>query len=192
MNRQFLLDLILECRNCELSGHRRQAVLPQGDWDSGVFFLGQAPGETENQSGHPFCGPSGSILDLLFREAEFTRNEVYLTNLVKCHPPHNRRVRKDEIAACSCFVDQEICLVKPRLIIPLGFYATRYIFDYLGKMNLIRADFPGYTGKIIEFSGFSILPLAHPAVVFHQPQLEKSIMKKYFAAGNLIRRFRNS
>jgi uracil-DNA glycosylase family 4 len=124
-----LAGLIKNCKNCDLSQTRRHALGGEGNLDARAMLIAQAPGDREDQVGRMFIGPSGKVLDELLSEGGVRREELYMTNLIKCALPKNRRPKQAEIDACAPFLEQEIAVVAPAVIVPLGYYATRYIFS---------------------------------------------------------------
>ncbi|MHA2030602.1 MAG: uracil-DNA glycosylase, partial [Candidatus Kariarchaeaceae archaeon] len=154
---------IKTCTRCPLHLTRTQAICGEGDPQSRILLIAQAPGAVEDREGRMFTGPSGKIFDELLAEAGLGRNNVYMTNLVKCYLPKNRRPRQDEISACSGHLKQEITLLNPRIIVPLGFYASRYILKLLDPDTPQgREAFKEMYGKLFPASGYKIFPLPHP------------------------------
>lgn len=140
---------IRSCRKCRLSKTRTHALPGEGDASANLMLVAQAPGETEDKEDKMFVGPSGEVLDDMLSSARVKRNEVFMTNLLKCMLPDYRKPRRDEIEACSTYLDREIRLVDPEVIVPLGYYSTRYLFNKYGIRN--KLEFPEVCGKYFPF-----------------------------------------
>ncbi len=154
-----------DCDLCPLCVGRRKIVRPSGDLDSGIAFVGEAPGESEDEQGIPFIGRAGKILDKMMEEEGLQRSKVMITNTVKCRPPKNRDPTKDEMAACRPFLNAE--LAGCRLVIGLGKSACRSLFGYEGKMGDIvnKRSTISIDGKEIPF-----IPTYHPAACIYNKE----------------------
>lgn len=171
-----LNNRIKECSRCRLSSGRTHAVCGEGNVNARLFFIAQAPGEMEDKAGKMFIGPTGKVFDELFLEISLSRSEVYMTNLIKCRLPKNRKPKSDEIELCSKYLEREIEIIKPEFLIPLGYYATKYILSRFCNENISSSDF---VGKLIDCSKQKIYPLRHPSAVLYNPSL-KNIMLEDF------------
>jgi len=120
------------CKDCRLSETRINALCGEGNLKARIMLIAQAPGENEDREGKMFIGPSGRVLNELLRSAEISRQEIYMTNLIKCMLPKYRKPKQDEIEACSHYLNKEIELINPQVLVPLGYYATKYIFQRYG------------------------------------------------------------
>jgi DNA polymerase len=145
------------CTLCKLSRTRNNSVAGEGPISSKVMLVGEAPGNREDSEGRPFVGYAGRILDSALNKAGIKRSEIFITNVVKCRPPNNRRPQKDEILACRRYLDKQISLLSPKIICILGSTAYRSI---LGGKSII-AD----RGKIIKKEGKKFFLTVHPASV---------------------------
>jgi uracil-DNA glycosylase family 4 len=125
----------LHCRKCRLSSGRTQVVPGKGSCRSRIVFVGEAPGKDEDFEGEPFVGRAGKLLDEALADAGIERGEVYITNLVKCRPPKNRRPRKDEIAACSGHLSSELEELRPTVVCALGQTVAKSLFAESGSMK---------------------------------------------------------
>ncbi|MBN2461777.1 MAG: uracil-DNA glycosylase, partial [Candidatus Cloacimonetes bacterium] len=121
---------IKNCTECSLASTRHNAVCGEGNRQASIMFIAQAPGEKEDLKGRMFLGPSGKIFRELLQNIDLDLEKCYLTNLLKCRLPSNRRPRKDEIHQCATYLYHEIELVQPNLLVLLGYYATREIFRF--------------------------------------------------------------
>ena len=126
-----------------------------------------------------FIGPSGKILDKLLSTTSLKRDDIYMTNLVKCMLPNYRKPKQDEIEACSKYLDEEIRLVTPRFIVPMGYYASMYIFDKFDLDVPSRKEIREIYGHLVWSGEKNILPLQHPASVLHDPSIEDILRKNY-------------
>lgn len=146
------------CRACPLADTRTQVVFGSGATDARLVFIGEGPGEHEDRQGVPFVGRSGALLTRLIEEIGLTRDEVYIANVVKCRPPENRNPKPIEIAACRPFLDEQLGLLEPRVLVPLGNFATQWLLETkTGITRLAGQRFPYRSGVII--------PTLHPAAV---------------------------
>lgn len=175
-----LKEEIKHCSKCSLSETRENALPGEGNPRARIMLVAQAPGEKEDKEGKMFVGPTGKALNELLRELEIKRNNLYLTNLIKCMLPDYRKPRQEEIDACSEYLDKEIELIDPEIIVPLGYYATQYICN---KYNYTVPDkkdfFKSLYGKLLLTQEKKTYPLTHPtALVFDSTDKEK-IKKNY-------------
>ncbi len=153
------------CRACRLAATRTTVVFGEGSPGAEVFFIGEGPGRQEDISGRPFVGPSGEILTLLIEEdMGLSRNDVYITSIVKCRPTHDllmqkdRPPEKDEISACTPILLKQIEIIKPRVIVTLGNPATHFILK-------TRQGITSLHGTWHEFMGIPVMPACHPSYI---------------------------
>lgn len=150
---------VCRCTVCPLAKTRTTVVFGAGARDAALMFVGEAPGEQEDRTGTPFVGRSGALLTRLIEGVGLTREEVYIANVVKCRPPGNRNPRPEEIAACRPFLDQQIELLDPQVVVPLGNVATRLLLATREGITKLR-------GRPFPYRGYSmIVPTLHPAAV---------------------------
>jgi uracil-DNA glycosylase family 4 len=114
---------IADCRDCELAEHRLKVVPGEGPEDAELFFIGEAPGWHEDQQGRPFVGPAGQFLDQLLASIGLKRGQVYIANVIKCRPPQNRDPLPKEIEACRKWLDRQVEIIRPKVIVTLGRYS---------------------------------------------------------------------
>jgi DNA polymerase len=147
----------LTCTRCKLAGGRTQVVFGVGDPSADLMFVGEGPGREEDLQGEPFVGRSGKLLDTLIRqEIGIDRSRCYIANCVKCRPPGNRDPLPDELVACRPFLDAQIELVAPKVIVTLGNFATRQLLDTSEGIRKVR-------GRAYPFRGGHLVPTYHPA-----------------------------
>jgi len=172
---------IVQCTRCRLSLYRTHAVPGEGNPNAEIVFVGEAPGRNEDLQGRPFVGAAGKLLTTLIESIGLTRSDVFITNIVKCRPPSNRDPREDEIRACSPYLDRQIAVIRPRIIVTLGRHSTKYI---LGKAGFRVSSIMAVRGRIyeVELYGYKlkILPTLHPAAALYNPAL-RSLLKEDFS-----------
>lgn len=160
------------CNRCALGESRHSVVFGEGNPRARIMLIGEAPGAKEDESGRPFVGPAGRILDKVLDEVGISREEIYITGVVKCRPPKNRFPKKDELRACVPFLEKQIEVIKPELIICLGSLATQTLIDPKAKITEIR-------GKWVEKNGIRIMPTYHPASIFHDQEKLEAIREDF-------------
>lgn len=148
------------CTRCRLSAGRTQVVFGDGSPDADLMFIGEGPGYHEDKQGIPFVGAAGQLLNRLLEEIGLSRPEVYITNVVLCRPPGNRDPLPDEIESCKPYLEQQISLVNPRVIVTLGNFATRFILARPAAISRVRGQKHVVNGRVV-------IPTYHPAAVLH-------------------------
>jgi DNA polymerase len=154
------------CTLCRLSEKRKTVVFGEGDPKAGVMFIGEGPGAEEDRTGRPFVGQAGQLLDRMIFAMGFRREEVYIANVVKCRPPGNRDPEEDEVAACADYLDRQIDLVEPSVIVALGKPASRRLTGTNKPMGALR-------GRWSSYRGTPLMPVFHPAYLLRQPKLKR-------------------
>jgi DNA polymerase len=167
---QELAQVASTCIRCRLAQGRTQVVFGVGHPNADVMFIGEGPGYYEDKQGEPFVGAAGQLLTRLLGEIGLGREDVYITNVVRCRPPGNRDPLPDEIEACKPFLDGTLEIVQPHVAVTLGNFATRVILDRQVSISRVR-------GQRFEIAGRTVLPTFHPAAVLHGggeagPQME--------------------
>jgi DNA polymerase len=173
-----IAQLVRNCTDCPLHQGRTNAVPGEGSPDAAIMFIGEGPGYQEDRQGRPFVGPAGQFLDELLASIGLRREQVYIANMVKCRPPQNRDPQPAEIAACSKYLDRQIELIDPDLIVTLG------------RFSLARF-FPGETisrahGKLRQKDGRYVYPVMHPAAGLHRQELRSVIVQDFKAIPELL------
>jgi len=159
-----LLEVVAEeartCTRCGLASGRTQVVFGRGDPDADLLFIGEGPGQQEDEQGFPFVGRSGQLLDrLLAEETGLQRDQVRVINVVMCRPPGNRDPLPEEIEACSPYLSRQIELTAPRVIVTLGNFATRFVLQTKEGITKLRGRTHSHP------SGATVVPTFHPAAV---------------------------
>ncbi|MDD3580316.1 MAG: uracil-DNA glycosylase [Desulfobacca sp.] len=155
-----------DCQRCKLSRTRRHLVFGAGDSQARLVFIGEGPGEEEDLQGVPFVGPAGQLLDRLFDRLELERQEVYITNIVKCRPPGNRNPEADEISACLPFLKKQLQAIQPRIICTLGRIATQVLLETPAPLSRIR-------GQWQKWQDIQVMPTFHPSYLLRFPAERK-------------------
>jgi DNA polymerase len=154
-----LRSTALGCTLCPLANGRTQVVFGVGDRDAALLFVGEGPGHEEDLAGEPFVGRSGKLLDRLMQEEiGLTRAQCYIANVVKCRPPQNRDPAPDEIEACRPYLEQQITLINPSVVVTLGNFATRLLLDRTEGIRQLR-------GSAYPYRSGQLVPTYHPAYV---------------------------
>jgi len=158
---------MLTCQECGLAKGRTRVVPGEGPEPAEIMFIGEAPGFHEDRQGRPFVGPAGQFLEELLGLVGLRRDQVYIGNVVKCRPPNNRDPLPTEIAACKHWLDAQIRLVNPQIIVTLGRYSMARWFpgQSISKVH----------GRPVERDGVLIFPMYHPAAALHQNSLRAAI-----------------
>jgi len=156
------------CTRCRLSEGRKKVVFGEGHARAQVVFVGEGPGAEEDRTGRPFVGQAGRLLDQIIFAMGFERSEVYIANVVKCRPPGNRDPQEDEAAACSAFLDRQIDLIAPRVIIALGRPAARRLTGSTKPIGALR-------GRWASYRGIPLLPVFHPAYLLRTPKAKREV-----------------
>jgi uracil-DNA glycosylase family 4 len=177
---RLLTNEILSCTKCRLSAGRIHAVPGEGPVPCGIMFIGEAPGEKEDRSGHPFAGRAGIVLQDLLGSIGLSRNEVFITSILKCRPPGNRDPKGDEIAPCRPYLHRQIALVQPSVLIPMGRFSAAVILEQFGMSPGRISEIHGRAFRAETSHGSVILfPVYHPAVITHNPPLKSDLVQDF-------------
>jgi DNA polymerase len=153
------------CTKCRLCETRTHTVFGEGDPDAKIFFIGEGPGETEDQTGRPFVGRAGELLNKMIGGMGLKREQVYIANIVKCRPPNNRVPAPDEVATCTPYLERQLEIIRPRAIVTLGLPSTQYMLQTKLSMGKLR-------GQWQSWRGIKLMPTYHPAYVLRNPTYE--------------------
>lgn len=160
---------ILACRDCVLRGGARGVVFGEGDPEAEIMFVGEGPGQTEDETGRPFVGRAGQLLDLMLKAIGFQRRQVFIANIVKCRPPENRLPLPPEVAACLPNLKAQIRVIGPQIVVLLGALSSQTLVDSSIRVTRDR-------GKWFERDGRSFLVTFHPAAVLRDEQGKKGLL----------------
>jgi uracil-DNA glycosylase family 4 len=170
---------VARCTRCLLSRGRTKAVPGEGPEDAEIMFIGEAPGFHEDQQGRPFVGAAGKFLDELLELIGLKREEVFVANVIKCRPPGNRDPLPEEIEACKPFLDRQIELIQPKLVVTLGRFSMARVFP---KARISRIH-----GQPRKIGGVIYYPMYHPAAALHQPSLRRTVEEDMRCIPELLR-----
>ncbi len=175
---------VIECTKCELYKTRTNSVPGKGNFKSDVIFVGEAPGRNEDKHGEPFIGAAGKRLSLALEMAGASRDDVYITNIVKCRPPNNRVPNTDETSTCQEYLKEEISIIKPKIICVLGNTAFNSI---LGGSEITK-----FRGKIIRKNNQLYFITIHPAATIYNQKLIDVLNEDIAKLFELIKELKNN
>ncbi|PIS35926.1 MAG: uracil-DNA glycosylase [Nitrospirae bacterium CG_4_9_14_3_um_filter_53_35] len=167
-------EILGECTRCRLHQGRKKIVFGQGDPHARLMFVGEGPGEDEDREGLAFVGKAGRLLTKIIASIDLTRDDVYITNVVKCRPPENREPEEDEIAACVPFLRQQIRAIRPSILCALGAPASKTLLKTRDSISRLR-------GRFHDMDGIKVMPTYHPAYLLRYPSEKRLVwedMKK--------------
>lgn len=166
---QVLKDRVTPCARCaELASTRTQTVFGVGPVDVELCFIGEAPGQDEDQRGEPFVGPAGQLLDRIIGACGMKREEVYICNIIKCRPPGNRQPLPNEAANCREYLERQLELVRPKFICALGATAAQNLLGTTQSIGRLRGGFQ-------QYQGIPVLCTYHPAYLLRSPEKKKDV-----------------
>mgnify|MGYP000088291550 CR=1 FL=1 len=176
-----IAERVATCKRCPLWRHRRNPVPGEGNPNARIMFIGEAPGYQEDLQGRPFVGAAGKLLTSLIENIlGVRRSDVYITNILKCRPPNNRDPRPEEVEACTPFLDEQIRIICPEVIVCLGRHSAKYILSRAGRKfssilsvrgSIIETDLYGKKTKIIA--------TIHPAAALYRPPWKKMLEEDF-------------
>lgn len=162
-------------------------VIGEGNHNAEIMFIGEAPGRNEAMSGRPFCGKAGQVLDNLLSGINISRSDVYITNIVKDRPPNNRDPLPEEIEEYAPFLDRQIKIIKPKIIVTLGRFSAQYI---LSKYRINNTEtITKINGKVFEADGLKIITLLHPASAIYDNKKQKMLVDGFNIVNYTIKHY---
>ena len=179
-----LSNQIKNCTKCVLCKTRKNVVIGEGNRENcKLVIVGEGPGEQEDEQGRPFVGKSGELLTRFLNDAKIARDSIYITNIVKCRPPDNRDPLKNEMLACSEFLESQLLLLHPSLVITLGNPATKWLLNTSQGITSIR-------GNWVEWRGIHLMPTFHPSYILRQKVKSEydrlvALVRKDFASARI-------
>ncbi len=186
------MDLTLEdvalrvrnCTRCELHRSRTQGVPGDGNPNAEIMFIGEAPGWHEDRQGLPFVGAAGQFLNEMLEMIGLKRSDVFITNIVKSRPPGNRDPLPDEIAACSIYLDEQLEIIRPKVIVTLGRFSMSRWFpgERISRIH----------GQPRQFGSYVVVPMYHPAAALHQASLRATVEADMMKLPRIIEEARQS
>lgn len=171
MELEEIAERVRSCTRCGLAQGRTNAVPGEGDSNADLVFIGEGPGREEDKQGRPFVGRAGQKLDEIMDSVSLSRDEVFITNVVKCRPPENRNPRAAEISTCFPYLEAQIAAINPELIVTLGNSSTKFLLDTEEGITSIRGQLYDWRG------GIQIFPMFHPSYLLRNPSKEKGSPK---------------
>lgn len=159
-----LEENVKHCTSCPLHDGRAQTVFGSGDRSAGLMVIGEAPGFYEDQQGVPFVGRAGQLLTAMLRAIGLERDQVFIANILKCRPPNNRDPRPLEVATCTPFLDRQIALVQPRLLLAVGRVAAHYLLNTQASLEALRNKLHRYGAQQVP-----LIVTYHPAYLLRKP-----------------------
>lgn len=159
-------DEVRACTRCELHKGRTQTVFARGTPNTELVFVGEGPGQEEDRTGEPFVGPAGQLLDKMVGAMGLARDAVYICNVVKCRPPGNRTPLPSEAGACAGYLEGQLDLIRPRVIVALGRCAAE-------NMGLVSGG--GWRGRWGRYRGYDVMPTYHPAFLLRSPEFKRPV-----------------
>lgn len=169
---------ILICRKCRLCEQAKNAVPGEGNIDSEIIFIGEAPGQNEDETGRPFVGRAGKLLEALLKEIGYTREQVWIGNIIKHRPPENRDPLPDEIEACKSYLSMQLKIINPKLVITLGRFSMNYFYPD-GKISRDR-------GHVVSVSGYNVYPVYHPAAALRNPDMARGLREDFLRIPSVL------
>ena len=157
---------IVSCEKCILHKTKTNYVPGEGNISPEIMFVGEGPGATEDKFGRPFIGKAGNMLEKIIEKMGYSRDTVFIGNIVKCRPPNNRDPQKDEVEACIPFLEEQIKILKPKVIVCLGKVALNNILNTHYPISKVR-------GQLFNYMGIPVIPTYHPAFILHKKDREE-------------------
>ncbi len=172
--------LVKNCKKCDLWKTRKNAVPGDGSVDTKVLFIGEAPGYNEDLQGLPFVGKAGKILDELLQSIGIDRDAVYIANILKCRPPGNRNPLQSEIETCTPYLNKQMEIIQPEIIVPLGSFAASYVFEKFGLKFDKISSIHGKIHTVNTLSGkIKVIPMYHPAIATYNPNTLEILVEDF-------------
>jgi len=158
-----------DCQRCKLAGGRKTIVFGQGSPQAALMFVGEAPGADEDEQGLAFVGRAGQLLtDIIEKGLKIPRKDVFIANAIKCRPPQNRNPEPDEILSCQPFLERQIELIKPKVLVGLGKFGGQWLLKTAAPISKIR-------GRVGDYKGIKVVPTYHPAFLLRNPSAKKEV-----------------
>lgn len=165
------------CTACRLAGTRKTVVFGVGNPNADLMFIGEAPGRDEDERGEPFVGKAGQLLTDIIKAMKLTRDDVYIANVIKCRPPENRNPEPDELDECRPFIQRQVALIQPKVIVALGRFGLQSLTERSYSITAVR-------GQWLDYQGIKLMPTFHPSYLLRTPAAKKDVwndMKKVMA-----------
>ncbi len=167
-----IAEKIRNCQKCPLYLTRQYAVPGEGSYKSPVIFVGEAPGEVEDLHGKPFIGKAGQLFSKILQSVQIKREDVFISNMLKCRPPGNRTPSKSEVEICLPYLESQIALINPKIIVTLGNIPTKYLLNSQEGITKMRGQWFDWIG------GIKIFPMFHPSYLLRHEETTPGSPKK--------------
>jgi len=167
------------CQKCRLCKTAKNPVPGEGNINSKIIFIGEAPGQVEDETGRPFVGRAGKLLELLLKKIGYERKDIWIGNIIKHRPPENRDPLPDELAACEPYLALQLEAISPKLIVTLGRFSMSYFYPE-GKISRDR-------GHVIKIKGFNIYPVYHPAAALRNPSMARDLQQDFMRIPEVLK-----
>ena len=164
--------VISDCQECHLSQTRTNLVFGVGNEQADLVFVGEAPGRDEDLQGEPFVGRAGQLLDKILRAIQLSRKDVYICNVLKCRPPENRTPTTDEINTCIPFLEKQLELIQPKLIVALGLTAVHSLLNINSPLKKLRS-------QLWSWKGYDLVVTYHPAALLRNARLKPAAWEDF-------------
>ncbi|MCK4709161.1 MAG: uracil-DNA glycosylase, partial [Gammaproteobacteria bacterium] len=178
---QSLCETTCNCAQCRLAQTRTHVVFGEGNENADVMFIGEAPGAEEDRQGRPFVGPAGQLLTKIIQSIQFEREEVYITNILKCRPPNNRDPHADEVQACSQFLEAQIKLIQPKVILSVGRISAQNLLKDHKPLGKLRGQ-----KHVLPNTNLPLLVTYHPAYLLRNPAEKAKVWQDMKALHRLL------
>ncbi len=182
-----LIDEIKDCQRCRLWQKATNPVPGEGSFKARLMLIGEAPGYWEDMKGRPFVGAAGRVLTELLHQINLSRDQVFIGNIVKHRPPNNRAPRVDEVSACASYLDKQIVIINPQIIVTLGRHATKYL---LSKENIRVDRISQVRGRVftikLDKQPYYVMPTFHPAALLYNARYKPEIQQDFLKIRQLL------
>jgi DNA polymerase len=179
-----LNSICSKCNRCRLHENRTNIVFGEGNPQTDLMFVGEGPGSNEDRLGRPFVGKAGHLLDKMLKAIDLTRDEIYITNIVKCRPPGNRNPQESEIEKCLPYLRWQVKIIKPKIIVSLGSISARVLIDENIKITKDR-------GRIFTKGKIKFIPSLHPAYLLRNPNAKKDSWEDFKLISKTLKELRS-
>ena len=179
---QQITNNVRVCQKCRLCKTAKNAVPGEGNINSEIIFVGEAPGQVEDATGRPFVGRAGKLLETMLNEISLKREDVWIGNIIKHRPPENRDPLPDEIAACEPYLTLQINTISPILVVTLGRFSMNYFYPE-GKITRDR-------GHVIKIKGYNVYPVYHPAAALRNPSMAKVLKDDFMRIPEVLKQIK--
>ncbi len=178
---EHIAEEIRNCTRCPLHETRTNAVPGEGGFEKGILMIGEAPGRNEDLQGRPFVGRAGQLLNELLDSIGLTRDDVFITNIVKCRPPNNRDPAPEEVKACTPYLERQIQVLRPKVIVTLGRHAWKWVCEHFGipYESISKAHGKVFQSSTLLYGVITVIPMYHPAAAIYNKELLPTLKQDF-------------